>query len=178
MGTVAYQLFRHILHSKKRNKKIKSHNKKTHTTKIKRLIPAWIQLCSFPPVSTLPKQIWAHGLKWGIPTLWWIGNGLFLHHSGCSGQSKGCDEGQLSPEQPPFHDHALDSLFSPAMVGSRRRNKEHQLILLIHFWFLCNYHLLEYSSWPNFRGGGIEKSGWRDLKAKALLEQSPVPPPQ
>lgn len=70
---MAYQLFRHILHSKKRNKKIKSHNKKTHTTKIKRLIPAWIQLCSFPPVSTLPKQIWAHGLKWGIPTLWWIG---------------------------------------------------------------------------------------------------------
>lgn len=163
---------------KKEIKKLKATTKKPTPRKLK----GWFQP-EFSSAPSLQSQLCPNRFEhmaWNGASQHYGGlaNGLFLHHSGCSGQSKGCDEGQLSPEQPPFRDHALDSLFSPAMVGSRRRNKEHQLILLIHFWFLCNYHLLEYSSWPNFRGGGIEKSGWRDLKAKALLEQSPVPPPQ
>lgn len=123
---------------------------------MKRLMAAWTWLSSLLLVSIPRKPIWARGLKWGIPRPCWIGNGLLLHHSGCSGQSQGCDEVQPSLEQPPFCDHALDLPFLPAMVGSRR-SEEHQLFLVTHFWFLCNYHLLEYSKWPNFRGDGMER---------------------
>lgn len=85
---------------------------------------------------------------------------------------EGCGEAQPAQERPPSCYCALHFSFSWAMVGSMSRTEEHQL-LLMHSLFLCNNPFLWYCTWLCFRGEGMENSGWRDLTATALLEQSP-----
>lgn len=144
---------------------------KQHTIKMRRPTAAKTQLCSLPTDSAPCQQVWARSCRWGTPLAGetdWQQAPLVVLNAG-----EGCGEARPAQDQPPSCYCALHFSFSWATVGSMSRTKEHQLLLLMHSWFLCNDPFLQYCTWLCFRGEGMENSGWRDLTATALLEQSP-----